>query len=138
VTVKYRQGKDPGSVVVELKKLAGAVATAGGATLSVTSDLPYAYGIETGYHRSGGLARARGGAWMFRNGVNRGLRGIEQEVASALGEGEQAVVRAYLAKGRRVVSEVQQGTPVRTGALRRSVRMRFEVDGEPVRPGGTV
>ena len=62
ITVTYRQGKDPGSVLVGLKTLKDAAATAGGARLSVTSDLPYAYGIETGRHRGGTLARRAGGA----------------------------------------------------------------------------
>lgn len=100
----------------------------GNAELIVASDLKYAYGIETGRTPRGRLARRIGGAYMFRSGVDAGLRGFEAAVAAALPDGGPAVARVYLAAGRRTVDEVQRRTPVVTGRLRGSVQMRLKVD----------
>jgi hypothetical protein len=107
--------------------LADATATAGAARLSWSSDLPYAFGIETGRTPRGRLARAVGGAFMFRDGGAAALRDLSDDLAGALPRGGQAVVQAYLAVGRRGVTEIRRRTPVRTGRLRASVQMRLDV-----------
>jgi hypothetical protein len=116
-----------GAVVAALGRLRDAAAAGGGATLEVFSDLPYSEGIETGRTGRGRLARAAGGAHMFRRGAEEGLRGIDAAVAAALPRGEGAVTQAYLAAGRRVVDAVRDRTPVVSGRLRGSVRMRLTV-----------
>jgi len=113
--------------VAALGRLEDAAATLGGATLEVFSALPYAYGIETGRSPRGRLARRLGGAYMFRNGVDAGLRGVDAEVAAALPGGATAVAGALLGAGRRTVDEVRRRTPVVTGRLRNSVTMRLKV-----------
>lgn len=116
-----------GGVVASLGRLADAAATAGGATLEVFSPEVYAWGVETGYTRRGRLARRAGGAYMFRQGTNEGLRGFDQELAAALPKGPAAVVPAYLSRGRRVVTAIQSHTPVISGRLRGGVTMRVVV-----------
>jgi hypothetical protein len=54
-----------------LGDLAAGARALGGARMEIGSRLPYAYGIETGFTRSGRVARRAGGAWCRRPGRAR-------------------------------------------------------------------
>lgn len=88
----------------------------------VFSPLVYAYGIETGYHRRGGLARRAGGAFMMREG----LKDVEEHMGDLIFEsfarGPSAVPLAEANIGRMTVAAVRRHTPVRSGNLRDSFR----------------
>lgn len=114
-------------VVADLGRLDDACATAGGAELVVSSSLPYAYGIETGETPRGRLARRAGGAYMFRQGTDEGLRRVDADLAAALPGGAGAVTRVFLEAGRRTVDAVRRRTPVVSGRLSGSVTMRLKV-----------
>ena len=101
--------------------IAGAAARAQGPVISVGSPLPYAYGIETGRHRGGRLARAKGGAFMFRDALAVMKPRTGPALASAILRGTAAVEQAKRDLNRQAVEEVRKRTPVRTGALRDSV-----------------
>jgi hypothetical protein len=87
----------------------------------VGSPLKYAFGIETGRHRGGGLARRAGGAFYLRGAVQSVMATAGASLAPALLEGAQATVRALTRLGYDVQREAQMEVPVRTGTLRRSI-----------------
>lgn len=106
-----------------LGDLAAGCRAAGGARTGVGSDLPYAFGIETGYRRSGRLARRAGGAWMLRDAKAAMLPQIEPVLAAALPHGAAATDGAFRRLGGLLVALVQAGTPVVSGRLRDSMRV---------------
>lgn len=99
-----------------------AAAHANGPVIVLSSDRPYAYGIETGRHRSGRLARRAGGAFMFRDGIAAVRPRVPAALGKALLQGSAAVDAAKRQLNADAVAEVQRRTPVRTGRLRASVR----------------
>lgn len=89
----------------------------------VDSPLPYAFGIETGRHRSGRLARRAGGAWMIRRGLAAALPSAA-EYARGADPLDPRWPRLLVALAGRAVERARGYTPVVTGALRASLRMR--------------
>jgi hypothetical protein len=104
-----------------LGNIAAAAVRAGGPVVSLSSPLPYAYGIETGRHRGGRLARARGGAFMFRDGIRAMQARTPGTLAAAVLRGPAAVDAAKRSLNAQAIEEVRKRTPVRSGALRASV-----------------
>lgn len=113
------------SVVQRYFEQLDAAAHAVGATrLQFSSSLPYVYGIETGRRRSGRLARRAGGAWMFQRGLARSQDQLASMVADGLPYGPGGINAAVQRWGRNVaLPAIRSYTPVRTGALRASVRV---------------
>lgn len=104
-----------------LGNVAAAALRLNGPILSLSSPLPYAYGIETGRHRGGRLARAAGGAYMFRDALAVMRPRVGAVLGPAILRGPGAVDAAKRALNAEGVAEVQKRTPVRSGALRDSV-----------------
>jgi hypothetical protein len=90
----------------------------------VYSPLVYAYGIETGYHRRGQLARRAGGAFMVRDAVAETKPRTRELIRDSFGRGPQAVPLAEANIGRMVVAAIRRRTPVRSGRLRGSFGFR--------------
>lgn len=86
------------------------------------STLPYAYGIETGRHRGGRLARRAGGAYMLRDAVNDTVRQAPAMLAERIIDGPRPARAAMLAIGDTVVNRAKARTPVVSGALRDSIQ----------------
>lgn len=89
--------------------------------LRIQSQLPYAYGIEHGHHRRGGLARAAGGAFFFRAARLRVKALAANELAAAAHRGPAAIERAWDELGVEGVRVARAIVPVRSGALRDSI-----------------
>lgn len=94
-----------------------------GRMLAIGSALPYAYGIETGRHRDGRLARRAGGAHYLAAGLATARTSAGTEITAALPKGAGAVNLAMGRLGRRAQQRAQGVVPVRTGALRNSIRV---------------
>jgi hypothetical protein len=109
-----------------VKKLLGSIAAgavrAQGPIISLSSSAPYAYGIETGRHRGGRLARRAGGAFMFRDGINAMRPRVGPVLGSAILKGPGAVISAKRQLQQQAIEEVRKRAPVRSGRLRASVR----------------
>lgn len=107
-----------------VKSLLGTVAAAAlrtqGPIISLSSDAPYARFIEEG--RSSRQVRRAGPARMFRDGIAAMRPRIGPALGPAILKGPAAVDRAKADLNRQAVEEVRRRTPVRTGALRASVR----------------
>ena len=93
----------------------------GALTLDAGSDLPYAFGIETGRHRGGRLARRAGGAHMIQQGVEQMGPTLESWVAEGIAYGPQGVNNAVRRIRYPMRAAIQALTPVVTGALRASI-----------------
>ncbi len=95
----------------------------GNVKLTIGSPLPYAYGIETGYHRGGRLARRAGGAFYLQKGMQAMQTIFQQRAASSLlgipaGQSFNELLSTMQTTGLRVA---QSSAPVRTGKLRGSI-----------------
>jgi hypothetical protein len=104
--------------------LAGVVAAGkaiSGPIISLTSPLPYARFIETGRSSRPQVRRA-GPARMFELGITAVRPQIGPALLKAIPGGAGAVQAAKRSLNQRAVEEVQKRTPVRSGALRASVR----------------
>lgn len=88
----------------------------------ISSSEPYLFGIETGRHRGGRLARRAGGAFMMRDGLEEAKPRIGPLISDSFERGPSAVPLAEANIGRMVVAAVQRRTPVRSGNLRDSFR----------------
>jgi hypothetical protein len=89
----------------------------------VGSDLPYAFGIESGRTRRGRLARRAGGAYMMRQGLEDAKPRIRPLIVSGFEQGPSIVPLAEANIGRMVVASIRKYTPVgKTGNLRDSFR----------------
>lgn len=86
----------------------------------VSTNVVYAFGIESGYHRRGGLARKAGGAWMMREGLRDTEEHMSDLIFESFARGPSAVPLAEANIGRMVVAAVRRHTPVVTGNLRDS------------------
>jgi len=89
--------------------------------IAVGSPLPYAYGIEYGRHRRGGLARRAGPARYLRGGLEAIERPFEATITKALPKGARFTEQALAAIARDLVTEAQRRAPERSGNLRRSI-----------------
>lgn len=105
-----------------LDGVAQAAAHVNGPVIVLSSSAPYAYGIETGRHRGGRLARRAGGAWMFRDGIAAVRPKVPATLGRALLRGPGAVDAAKRQLNAEAVEAVRRRTPVRSGRLRASVR----------------
>lgn len=110
-----------------LTHMAQGAQAAGRSAYFVGSSLAYAYGIETGRSRGGRLARKAGGAFMLTRALQSVAPGIPGAVAQALPSGASAVDQAIRRLAFEVLSRAQALTPVRSGALRASVRVSNRV-----------
>jgi len=88
----------------------------------IGTPLVYGFGIETGRHRGGRLARAAGGAMMLQQGL-AAARASAGAVLRAAGA-EAPDRRTLLLLAYRVLDLAKRLTPVRTGTLRRSLLVR--------------
>ncbi len=88
----------------------------------ISSPLVYAYGIETGRHRGGSLARRAGGAFMMREGLADTQEHMDELIIESFARGPSAVPLAEANIGRMVVAAVRRHTPVVSGKLRDSFR----------------
>lgn len=104
-----------------LKEIREGAETAGHETILVGSPLRYAFGIETGRHRGGRLARRAGGAYYLRDAFRAVQPRIRPALVAALPKGAQAVLQAMRKLGYDVEREAKERVPVRTGTLRRSL-----------------
>jgi hypothetical protein len=88
----------------------------------VGTDLPYAYGIETGYRHSGRLARRAGGLYYLTGAADALRPSITPRLAGVLQDGPAAVAGELLAIGMDVAGQAQEReTAVVSGSLRRSI-----------------
>ena len=93
------------------------------ATVTVGSSLNYAYGIETGRHRSGRVARRAGGVFY----LSRALATVERDLPKRLTKGLQAgepTEKTLLRAGHDLEARAKQLVIRVTGALQRSIHTR--------------
>lgn len=117
----YIQVNGADKVAAYLRQVREGAASAGREQVLVGTPLIYGFGIETGRHRGGRLARRAGGAFYLRNAFRAVQPRIRQELAAALPNGAEAVLRVMTRLGYDVQREAQERVPVRTGTLRRSI-----------------
>ena len=111
------------AAIRQLERAARQAQTFGRARVVVGSSLGYAYGVETGRHRSGGLARRAGGAHFLARAL-QATRGEIRSLARRAG-GEALIGRdLLLAVGFKVEARAKALVPVVTGTLRRSIVTR--------------
>jgi hypothetical protein len=104
-----------------MQTIAAAGKAATGPFVDVRSTVPYAFGIETGRRRSGRLARAAGGAYMFRKGLAEVRPLIKATIGPALLQGSMQVGAAKGRLQQAAVRAIRKHTPVVSGRLRGSV-----------------
>jgi hypothetical protein len=108
-----------------LDRLDAGCRAVGAIRLAATNDRAYAYGIETGRHAGGRLARRAGGARMYERGLADAGPQLEAMVADGVPYGAGGVNAATARWGRSVAEpSIRKYTPVRSGALRGAVRVR--------------
>lgn len=90
-------------------------------TYLVGSKLPYAYGISTGRHRRGRLARRAGGVNYLQAGLDSAKFRIARAIVIALPKGPEEGARAMKGVALQVQRGAREAVPVRTGKLRRSL-----------------
>jgi hypothetical protein len=112
----YREG------VQALQQLRNGAGQFSGVMLRLGSPLIYAWGVETGYTRTGRVARKAGPARYLQGGLESIQREAPAEIVGALPKGAGAVNLAIGRLGRRAQQRAQQIVPVRSGALRASIR----------------
>jgi len=113
--------------LVEALRAVDAVGEAGkqvnGPIATFASLLPYAYGIETGRHRGGRLARRAGGAYMFRRGIDEVKAQAPAILGPAILKGPASVGQAKRKLRDLGIERIRSYTPVRSGRLRTSVQV---------------
>lgn len=92
-----------------------------GPIISLTNTQPYARPIETGI-RSGRPWRKAGGAFMYKRGIDATRPMIGPALTQAIPQGAAGVQRAKAYLNNKAAVNVQQYTPVRSGALRAGVQ----------------
>lgn len=93
--------------------------------LQVGSDLPYAFGIESGRHRGGRLARRAGPAHYLKGGWEAVRPTVGSRLARVLPEGPAALKKEMQAIGNDTRDIARAIVPVRSGDLQRSIRSAF-------------
>jgi hypothetical protein len=119
----YIEIKGADTVQAYLQSLKSGTAAAGDEVVFVGTDLKYGFGIETGRHRGGRLARRAGGAFYLRDALNSVKATLEADLTTALPHGPEAILRAMTKVGYDVQREAQHLVPVVTGSLRRSIHL---------------
>lgn len=121
-----------------LTRIDGGAVAASRLTVRIGSGLVYAFGIETGRHRGGRLARRAGGVRYLSGAVQRVLAtpGIDRTIASDVAEGpeggKRAIYRLAFAIQGHARALIQAAGAIRSGALWNSI----EID--PPSAGGRV
>ncbi len=105
-----------------LDKLAASGKRAEGSLVQVGSPLNYAFGIETGRHAGGRLARRAGGAFYLRDAAASVQQSLKRDIAHALPKGPEATLAALKKIGFDVERKAKALVPVVTGTLRRSIQ----------------
>src|SRR5215210_5698836 len=114
---------DSDNALLYLSQLRDTARRWGRSRTTVGSDLPYAFGIETGRTRRGRLARRAGGAYMLRRGLDDAKPRIKPLIVAAFERGtSQDVGLAEANIGRMIVASIRKYTPVVSGRLRDSFR----------------
>jgi hypothetical protein len=94
----------------------------GAARLSIGSGLPYAYGIETGRHPRGKLARRAGGAYYLRGAGREVGPTIPGRIAGSFRRGPGAVRSEIDRIGKDLVAAAKRRAPRVSGDLGDSIR----------------
>lgn len=89
--------------------------------IKLTSALPYAYGIETGRHRMGSLARKAGGAFYMAAARNRIKQVAGAELSAAAAHGPAALALAWPSLGLNGLIAARAIVPVVSGDLQNSL-----------------
>jgi hypothetical protein len=103
-----------------LATLSAGARAAGRTVVRVGTATVYAWGIVFGQTRSGRLARRAGGTFSLPDAFEAVRPEVAPALATALPDGEGAVVAAMLRLGYRVEAGTKAREAVRTGNLRRS------------------
>lgn len=102
-----------GEAVRYLKSLRDSTAAVGRTRIGVGSAKAYAFGIETGWRRSGRLARRAGGAFMLRGGVAEVRPRIAPMIVAGLALGRpQNIGLVFGNIGRLLQAAVRRRTPI--------------------------
>lgn len=117
-----------------LRDLADASRNAAKAAVQVGSPLGYAYGIETGVHRGGRLARRAGGVFYLTRALEHERPSIVPTVAKALDDGPHAALDAMKRIGFNVERTAKALVVRVTGTLQRSIQTIYP--GRPVQDFG--
>lgn len=91
-----------------------------GLRVRAISRLPYAYGIRTGRHRGGRLARRAGGTRAIDNAKTAVVPGMKNHLAAAIQQGPAAATAVVNDAAERIVQIVQSTEAEQSGDLRRS------------------
>lgn len=95
--------------------------------LSVGSDLPYAYGIETGRRRDGRIARKAGGLWFLSGAARDVGPGAADTIVRSLDRGVPGVDGALRIVAMRLTQRARQleAPANRSGRLAGSIQSRI-------------
>jgi hypothetical protein len=108
-----------GGIIAAGKAVAGPI-------ISLTNKEPYAGPIERGFflsgRRAGKVARAAGGAFMYREGIRAMGPRIGPKILAAIPRGAAGVMGAKKQLNDEAAVEVQNRTPKRSGKLRAGVQ----------------
>jgi hypothetical protein len=105
-----------------LAKLAASAQYAHRAVVSVGSPLAYAYGIETGRHRGGRLARRAGGVFYLQRAAESVQQALKRDIARALPGGPDDTLEALKKVGADVERKAKALVVRVTGTLQRSIQ----------------
>lgn len=99
----------------------------GKARATFGSSLPYAYGIETGHHRRGTLARRAGGVWYIRDSTADGIAYLGRALpaffaAPQMGGAERILSQFYQTLENK--ARDYESVANRSGALQASIRVK--------------
>jgi hypothetical protein len=117
-----------------LTRLAESGRAAEKALVQVGSPLAYAYGIETGRHRGGRLARRAGGVFYLQRAADSVQQSLKKVIAHALPDGADATLEALKKVGFDVERHAKALVPRVTGTLQRSIQTIYP--GRGVAGGG--
>ena len=109
-------------VINAIRAIGSAGSSVQGSLAAFGSPLPYTYGIEKGRDRSGRLRRRAGPARMFERGAADAQDLARHILPAAIVKGPRAVGQAKRKVRDHGIGRIRQYTPVRSGALRGSVR----------------
>lgn len=100
--------------------MGGAIRAISGYRVRAISRSPYAYGIRTGHHRGGRLARAAGGTYAIDHARDQVVPTLVMLMSNALLKGPAASQAVIDAGAQRIVDIVQSTEAMISGDLRRS------------------
>jgi hypothetical protein len=110
--------------IQEVEKLLGNLAASAralsGLRVRAISRSPYAYGIRTGRHRGGRLARRAGGTYALDHAKDAIVPQMLPKLAAALPLGPGPATAVVLDAAQKIVDRVQETEAERSGNLRRS------------------